>query len=71
MTTTLTKQTGWIVAAEMDSLVARIRALVRKHGGQSQPLAALRDAYALLHACPEKGAFALVTAEVERLEREP
>ena len=52
----------------IDTAVARCRALVEKHGGQSDDLAKLRSCYKLLHSCPEAGALVLIEVELERLE---
>lgn len=58
-----------VTQEEVDRLVERIRGLVVKFGGQSPALEKLRQLYAMLHACPEAGAFVLAEAEAERLEK--
>ena len=58
-----------IPQAEAYALVARIRKLVERFGGQSDELTNLRKYYKMFHDCPEAGAFVMTEVEVERLEK--
>ena len=56
--------------AGLDALVTRVQRLVDHYGGGSPELEQCRQLYDLLHRSVEPGAFGLLEAEVERLERE-
>lgn len=56
---------------EVDVIVARVRALVTKYGGQSPKIAKVREAYGFFRAAPgDPGGLALLMTEVERAEKE-
>lgn len=61
-----------VTQRDWNELEPRVRALVSKHGGRSEKLQRLRNAYAFWQPHPgDPGAFALLVVEVEKLEVAP
>jgi hypothetical protein len=58
-----------VTQEQVDSMVARIKKLVTKHGGDSEKLATVRKLYAMFHRCPEHACFGFLTAAVEEVEK--
>lgn len=56
--------------SEIDALVERIKALVVRHGGQSDKLEKVRGWYAAFQTVPEPGAFVALEHHVKLVEDE-
>lgn len=61
---------NWIPQHEIDTLVARVRVVVDRFGGQSDALANLRKSYEVFYECPDVAATIILKDALQSLEEE-